>query len=67
MCALAEAFGFRLARVKGSHHIFVHPGIQDFVNLQNDKGYAKAYQVQQFLNLVEEYSIRMEGDEPGGQ
>jgi len=25
------------------------------------------YQVQQFLNLVEEYSIRMGGDEPGGQ
>jgi predicted RNA binding protein YcfA (HicA-like mRNA interferase family) len=24
---LVEAFGFRLARVRGSHHIFIHPDI----------------------------------------
>ncbi|MFB3922608.1 MAG: type II toxin-antitoxin system HicA family toxin [Terriglobia bacterium] len=24
VCALARAFGFRLSRVSGSHHIFVH-------------------------------------------
>jgi len=23
-CALARAFGFRLSRVSGSHHIFAH-------------------------------------------
>jgi hypothetical protein len=32
--ALAEAFGFRLARTSGSHHIFVHPGISQLLNLQ---------------------------------
>ena len=38
MVALAQAFGFRLARVQGSHHIFTHPGIPELVNLQNSMG-----------------------------
>jgi predicted RNA binding protein YcfA (HicA-like mRNA interferase family) len=33
MVALAEAFGFRLSRVSGSHHIFVHPQVRELVNL----------------------------------
>jgi len=36
--ACVEAFGFRLERVKGSHHIFVHPEVPELVNLQNVKG-----------------------------
>lgn len=36
--ALAEAYGFRLSRVKGSHHIFTHPEIQELVNLQEVGG-----------------------------
>lgn len=31
---LAVAFGFRLSRVSGSHHIFVHPDIPELLNLQ---------------------------------
>ena len=31
---LAKAFGFRLSRTKGSHHIFVHPTVRELVNLQ---------------------------------
>jgi predicted RNA binding protein YcfA (HicA-like mRNA interferase family) len=27
--ALAEAFGFRLDRINGSHHIFIHPEIPE--------------------------------------
>jgi hypothetical protein len=34
MVALAEAFGFRLSRVKGSHHIFVHPQVRELVNFK---------------------------------
>jgi predicted RNA binding protein YcfA (HicA-like mRNA interferase family) len=34
MIALVEAFGFRLSRIKGSHHIFTHPRVQELVNLQ---------------------------------
>ena len=33
--ACAEAFGFRLSRISGSHHIYVHADIPELVNLQN--------------------------------
>ena len=62
---LAEAFGFRLSRVKGSHHIFVHPNVQELVNLQDVGGKAKPYQLHQLLELVERYNLQLEGeDEP---
>ena len=62
MVTLVEAFGFRLSRVKGSHHIFVHPQVQELVNLQNVGGKAKPYQIRQFLRLVERYNLTL-GDE----
>jgi len=62
MVALVEAFGFRLERVNGSHHIFVHPDVPKLINLQNVKGYAKPYQIRQFLRIVEEYNLTL-GDE----
>ncbi len=43
--ALAKAFGFRLSRVKGSHHIFVHPQLRELINLQEVGGKAKPYQI----------------------
>jgi predicted RNA binding protein YcfA (HicA-like mRNA interferase family) len=60
MVTMVEAFGFRLSRVKGSHHIFVHPSIPELVNLQELKGKAKPYQVHQFLELVEHYNLQLE-------
>jgi len=62
MVMLVEAFGFRLSRVKGSHHIFVHPQVQELVNLQNVGGKAKPYQIRQFLRLVERYNLTMEDE-----
>jgi predicted RNA binding protein YcfA (HicA-like mRNA interferase family) len=59
MVSLVEAFGFRLSRVNGSHFIFVHPAIPELVNLQENKGKAKPYQVRQFLQLVEEYDLEL--------
>jgi predicted RNA binding protein YcfA (HicA-like mRNA interferase family) len=56
---LVEAFGFRLSRVHGSHHIFTHPGIAQLVNLQEVGGEAKPYQIRQFLSLVEEYNLHL--------
>ena len=58
--ALTEAFGFRLSRVSGSHHIFVHSQVQELVNLQDEKGKAKPYQVRQLLRLVEENDLEIE-------
>ncbi|MBH0200755.1 MAG: type II toxin-antitoxin system HicA family toxin [Nitrospira sp.] len=40
---LAEAFGFRLSRVRGSHHVFAHPTLRELVNLQEVSGKAKPY------------------------
>jgi predicted RNA binding protein YcfA (HicA-like mRNA interferase family) len=59
LCALAAAFGYRLDRVKGSHHIFVHPQTTRPLNLQNAGGKAKAYQVKQFLRDIEEFQLSL--------
>jgi len=56
---LVEAFGFRLARTSGSHHIYAHPDIDELLNLQNVGGDAKPYQIRQFLRLVERYNLRL--------
>ncbi len=60
MTALVVAFGFRLERVSGSHHIFVHDAVSELVNLQNVHGEAKPYQIKQFLSLVERYNLQLE-------
>lgn len=60
MNALVEAFGFRLVRVNGSHHVYSHPDVDRLVNLQEVGGQAKPYQVRQFLKLVERYGVRLE-------
>lgn len=60
MLVLVQAFGFRLSRVSGSHHIFTHPGIPELVNLQEVHGQAKPYQIKQFLKLVERHNLVME-------
>ncbi len=57
---LVLAFGFRLARVRGSHHILVHPGVPEPINLQEYDGEAKPYQIRQFLRLVLQYNLRLE-------
>jgi predicted RNA binding protein YcfA (HicA-like mRNA interferase family) len=58
--SLAEAFGFRLARVTGSHHIFTHPALPELLNLQNRKGKAKPYQIRQLLRLIEDHDLTLE-------
>jgi predicted RNA binding protein YcfA (HicA-like mRNA interferase family) len=62
MVTLVEAFGFRLSRVNGSHHIFAHPDVPELVNLQEVAGKAKPYQIRQFLRLVERYNLAIRGD-----
>ena len=55
ICKLAECYGFTLARIDGSHHIYKCPGKRELVNLQPDKnGEAKKYQVRQVLEIIEE-------------
>ena len=59
MVGLAQAFGFRLSRTSGSHHIFTHPRIRKLVNLQEVHGQAKPYQIRQFIKLVEQYDLQL--------
>ena len=60
--ACAENFGFRLDRVSGNHHIYVHPDVTELLNLQNVKGQAKPYQIKQLLQLIERYNLQMEDE-----
>ena len=57
---LARAFGFKLDRINGSHHIFVHNHLPEMVNLQNVKGQVKLYQVRQLMKIVEKYNLQIE-------
>ena len=57
---LVEAFGFELSRIRGSHHIFEHPGVPEILNLQNSREQVKPYQIRQFLQLVEQYDLELE-------
>ena len=57
--ALVESTGFRLRRVSGSHHVFVHPEVSEIINLQDAGGEAKPYQIRQFLRLVERYNLKV--------
>jgi predicted RNA binding protein YcfA (HicA-like mRNA interferase family) len=63
MVNLVETFGFRLARVNGSHHIFERSDVPALVNLQDQKGKVKLYQIRQFLAIVEQYNLTLEGSE----
>ncbi|MBA3009316.1 MAG: type II toxin-antitoxin system HicA family toxin [Proteobacteria bacterium] len=52
--AWLEDNGFLLARISGSHHIFVHPTIETPINVQKKKdGTAKAYQIKQAINMID--------------
>ena len=57
---LIEGFGYRLDRVRGSHHIFIHDDVPELVNIQDVKGQVKPYQIRQFLKLVEKYNLQLE-------
>jgi len=57
---LVEAFGFYCARKEGSHRIYKKSNITEFINIQNENGKAKPYQIKQFLALIEMYNMSME-------
>jgi len=57
---LIEAFGFYRTRGEGSHSIYRKTGVAEYINIQNENGKAKPYQIKQFLALVEKYTLSME-------
>jgi len=48
--------------VRGSHHIYRHPQVNEKLNLQPVGGEAKPYQIRQFLVLVEKYHLGLRSD-----
>lgn len=62
LCCLVEGIGYVFDRQKGtSHLIYKHPEIKDridsLVNIQDDHGKAKPYQVKLILSLIEKYGF----------
>ncbi len=56
---ILEAFGFTLDRVRGSHHVFKHPLVSRALNIQPRGDKAKPYQIDQFLDIVEEFGLKI--------
>ena len=48
-------------RLRGSHHVFVRPGVEQLVNLQRDGSKAKPYQVRQVRSVILRH--RLGGDD----
>jgi len=53
---LLRRLGFEM-RVKGSHHIFFKPGVEEILNLQPNGSNSKAYQVKQVRNVIVKYKL----------
>lgn len=57
---LLKAFGFEHVRTTGSHRQYVHPKLSRPLPVQPTSKDAKAYQVREFLELVEEHGLYIE-------
>ena len=56
VCQLLKRLGFE-ERIRGSHHIFTRPGIEEIINLQPENSKAKPYQVKQVRNIIVKYKL----------
>ena len=60
LCRLAEAFGFEWIHGEGSHRVYRCAGVREILVFQPRKGgQAKAYQVQQLLDLIVRYKLEV--------
>ena len=57
---LLAKLGFQLARVNGSHHIYVHPIAKRPINVQPIGKDAKPYQVRQLRDMIEEFRLSLD-------
>ena len=58
---LLRSMGFS-ERIKGDHHIFTRPDVEEIMNLQPRASKAKPYQVKQVRSVIVRY--RLAGEEP---
>jgi predicted RNA binding protein YcfA (HicA-like mRNA interferase family) len=47
-------------RIRGSHHSFSRPGVEQLINLQRDGSHAKAYQVRQVRAILLQHGLATE-------
>ena len=53
-CLLRLGF---VERVRGSHHIFTHDKVEEILNLQTRRSFAKPYQVKQVRKVLLRYKL----------
>jgi hypothetical protein len=58
LCQIAESFGFQTRKGTGSHRVYFREGLYEILNFQNEGGWAKAYQVRQFIKIIEKYHLQ---------
>jgi len=59
--SVLNAYGFRLDRIAGSHHVYVRTGISRPISIQPDGKTAKRYQVKQLRDMIAEFGLEPEG------
>lgn len=59
---LVLALGFQEVGGRGSNRVFARSGVPELVNLQEEKGQAKRYQVRQIVTLVRRYDLHVEDE-----
>ena len=57
---LLTRLGFRLDRVSGSHHVYLHPKVTRPLNIQPIGKDAKPYQVRQLRDMIAEFQLKLE-------
>jgi len=53
---LLKDLGFQ-ERIRGSHHVFVRPGVEQLINLQREGSKAKPYQIRQVRSVILRYRL----------
>ncbi|MDR2600814.1 MAG: type II toxin-antitoxin system HicA family toxin [Oscillospiraceae bacterium] len=54
---LIIGLGFKFRRQRGSHTMYYHNDIKEFVNIQKDGNKAKGYQVEHLRNIIVKYKL----------
>ena len=61
LIGLLQALEFKEVGGRGSHRVFVRPGVAEIFTFQQARGQAKPYQVRQVVALVRQYNLDVEG------
>ncbi len=60
---LLEVFGYLHIRTNGSHDIYRREDVRDNRVIRPNGKEAMPYQVQQFLDMIEQFGLQLDGDD----